>query len=108
MGLGCIGNDDLICELECEIGTSVILYTVDGFAYYGELQKILDKKAVVLGPGKGQTDVIVRLPDQTFCPQGTGIIRESVALIDLCVIAAKTPELTEIPLDFTFIGPVDG
>lgn len=86
-----------IDEIQCEKGTSVLLYTVDGFVYYGRIEKIFDKTIALLGPGAGQNHVLIRHPDQTFCPQGCSCIKEKFTLLDLCKVVAKTPHLSCLP-----------
>lgn len=92
-----ICHEGLLCELQKEIHKTMILYTVDGYAYYGKLSHILEDRVAVLVPGAGQTDVIVRHPDQTFGPQGNAAIRETITAVDLCTVVAKTVGLNEIP-----------
>lgn len=103
MGIFCdICHEGLLCELQREIRMTMILYTIDGYAYYGELSRILDDRVAVLVPGLGQTDVIVRHPDQTFGPQGSTAIRENQTYVDLCTVVAKTAPLSTIPPMFGF------
>jgi len=92
--------ENFICDLKNDKGLSVILYTVDGFAYYGQIKKILDHKIALLVPGLGQNQVIIRHPDQTFAPQGTSIIREDFTYLDLCKVVASTAPLLSIPDGF--------
>ena len=87
----------LINELQCNKCHSVLLYTEDGYAYYGRIEKIIDHKIALLVPGAGQNQVIIRHPDQTFCPQGTSIIREEFTLLNLCRVVAFTAPLSSIP-----------
>lgn len=97
-----ICHEGLFCELEKEIRMNIILYTVDGFAYYGKLSQILDGRVAVLVPASDQTNVIVRHPDQTFGPQGNTTIRETQTYVDLCAAVAKTVALSGIPPMFGF------
>lgn len=87
----------LIDELLCNKCHSVLLYTADGYAYYGRIEKVIDHKIALLVPGAGQNDVIIRHPDQTFCPQGTSIIREEFTLLDLCRVVASSAPLSSLP-----------
>ncbi|WP_371373426.1 hypothetical protein [Sporomusa aerivorans] len=92
--------EQLICDLQDDSNLSVLLYTVDGFSYYGQIKKIIDHKIALLVPGLGQNQVIIRHPDQTFCPQGTSIIREDFTYLDLCKVVATTTNLISIPDGF--------
>jgi hypothetical protein len=85
---------EFIDEIQCEKGTSVLLYTVDGFVYYGRIAKIFDKTIALLVPGAGKNHVVIRHPDQTFSPQGCSFIKEKFTLLDLCKVVAKTPSLS--------------
>lgn len=91
------GFENLVGELERAKGQNVLLYTVDGFAYYGQIRKIIEHKIVLVVPGTNQTAVIIRLPDQTFSPQGTSILRENYTYLDVARIAANTAHLSQIP-----------
>jgi hypothetical protein len=95
---------DICCEKpDCDHSgghLSVLLYTVDGFAYYGQIKKIIEHKIALLVPGLGQNQVIIRHPDQTFCPQGSSIIREDFTYLDLNKVVASTVHLISIPRGF--------
>jgi hypothetical protein len=86
-----------IDELQCGECFSLLLYTVDGFVYYGRIEKIFDNEIALLVPGAGQNQVLIRHPDQTFCPQGCSCIFEDFTLIDLCKVVAKTAPLSCLP-----------
>lgn len=92
--------EKLICELKNDKNLSVLLYTIDGFAYFGRINKIIDHKIALLVPGIGQDQVIIRHPDQTFAPQGTSVIREDFTYLDLCRVVASTAPLFSIPTGF--------
>ena len=101
MGMyGGLSNKHFICELEESLGENVILFTIDGYAYYGRLIQIIDCCMAVLVAGTGQTSVLVRFPDQTFYPQGNSCIPEDQTYIDICTIIAKNCNLTEVPDNF--------
>lgn len=87
----------LVSDLQCDPHDSMLLYTLDGFVYYARVEKIFGRIAL-LEPGAGQNEVIIRHPDQTFCPQGCSCIREKRTLLDLCKVVARTPNLTSIPI----------
>lgn len=97
-----ICHKSLLCELQNEIRVNMILYAVDGFAYYGRLSHVIGDRVAVLVPATDQTDVIVRHPDQTFGPQGNTAIRETETFVDLCTVVAKTAPLSSIPNAFGF------
>lgn len=88
---------EFISKLQCGKSFSMLLYTVDGFVYYGRIEKILDENIALLGPGAGQNQVLIRHPDQTFCPQGCSCIRQKATIIDLCKVVATTAPLSSIP-----------
>lgn len=88
---------NFISELECNACFSQLLYTVDGFVYYGRIEKVFDQNIALLGPGAGQNQVLIRHPDQTFCPQGCSCIFEKFTLIDLCKVVARTAALSSLP-----------
>ncbi len=92
--------ENFICGLQNDNKLSVVLYTVDGFAYYAQIKKIIDHTIALLVPGIGQNQVIIRHPDQTFCPQGNSIIREDFTYLDLCKVVASTAPLFNIPDGF--------
>ena len=89
----------LLKELQCAQCHSVLLYTLDGYAYYGRIEKFIDHNIAVLTAGAGQSHVIIRHPDQTFCPQGSSIIREEFTLLDLGKVVAATVALSSLPND---------
>lgn len=102
--MGCfdIGNKKLIEDLENAIGKNVVLYTVDSYAYYGNLANVTCDWVGLLMPGAGQSFVIVRHPDQTFSSQGVSGEFEFFTLVDLCKVVAVTTGLAEVPPGFTF------
>lgn len=86
--------------LQCTKCQTVLLYTVDGYAYYARIEKVIDCKIALLVPGIGHSEVIIRHPDQTFAPQGTSIIREEYTYLDLCKVVAVSSPLFSIPPGF--------
>ena len=102
-----IHNPELICEIEHEMNQNMILYSVDGYAYYASLQRVLENRIAVLGPASDQNAIIVRHPDQTWAPQGNSSILESFTLLDLWTVVAKTGGLDEMPTGFIWL-PSDG
>ena len=101
MGLNeAISREDLVAELQRDLSRTLLLYTVDGYAYYARIKEFVDKKIALLVPGAGQLKVIIRHPDQTFCPQGTSIIREDFTYLDLSTVVAITESLSMLPFGF--------
>lgn len=95
-------HQGLLCELHKELRRNIILYTLDGFAYYGRLSQVIDDRVAVLLPATDQTDVIVRHPDQTWGSQGNAAIRETETYVDLCTVVAKTAPQNGIPAGFGY------
>lgn len=102
-----ICNPELIREIKRDVNENIIFYSIDGFAYYASLQRVLDCRIAVLGPASDQKAVVVRHPDQTWAPQGNSAIQESFTLLDLWTIVAFTSGLDEIPIGFAWI-PITG
>ena len=96
---------NLICELQNDFNQSVLLFTADGFAYFGRVKKIFDHKIALLAPGVGQQQLLIRHPDQTFCPQGCSVIQEDFTFLDLRKVVAFTAPLFSVPCDFVFTAP---
>lgn len=97
-----ICHEGLLHELREELGTPMILYTVDGYAYFGRLAQILDCRVGVLVSADNLPFVLVRHPDQTFGPQET-TITEAQTYVDLCTVVAKTSPQNQVPPGFGFI-----
>jgi len=88
-----ICNECLCRELACEENTNIALATVDGFAYFGLIQKVEDR-VVILSPAFGCSGVLVLTP-------GGAILTEDVAYIDICTIVAKVLGITQCPFPLT-------
>lgn len=86
-----ICNRRLIRQLENEIGTSLVLYTADGFAFYATLIRVDDHRIARLGPGTGKSNVIVLTP-------GGVTEDEEFSQVDLSCVVAKAVNVTCNPL----------
>jgi hypothetical protein len=78
-------------ELFCACGTYVVLFTADGFAFFGLLDRI-DDGIVTLLPASEEDDVFVFTP-------GGDLDEEEISYIDLCTIVAVSKNVTENPFE---------
>lgn len=78
-------------ELECSCGTNVVLFTADGFAFFGLLDRIEDG-IVILLPAAGENEVFVLTP-------GGAVVREELSFIDLCSIVAVSKNVVRNPFE---------
>lgn len=86
-------NEELIRELQRELNTDVLLFGVDGFTYFGNLQAIHDCRIAVLTPaieadtsdveiltpgGELRTVQFLRVDLWTIVAKGTGIVSDPI------------------------------
>lgn len=88
-----IRNEALIRELECELNTDVLLFGVDGFIYFGNLQGIDDCRIALLSPAIKATTRDV----QILSPGGE-LVRVDFLRVDLWTIVAKGTAIASDPI----------
>jgi len=76
-------------ELECACGTNVVLFTADGFAFFGLLDRIEDGILFLL-PASDEELVIV------FTPGGE-VEDEELTYIDICTVVALSKNVNKSP-----------
>lgn len=76
-------------ELECACGTNVVLFTADGFAFFGLLDRFEDG-IVTLVPAADENVVIVVTP-------GGDVLVEELTFIDICIIVALSKNAVKNP-----------
>lgn len=82
-------NRALCKELKREEGNDIVLFTVDGFTYFG-LIDLVDDRVVTLSPATGEDFVRVLTP-------GNNRFNEIFSNIDICTIAAKARSVNNFP-----------
>lgn len=89
-----IRNQELIKELQRELNTDVLLFGVDGFTYFGNLQAIHDCRIAVLTPAiqADTTDVEILTP-------GGELRTVEFLRVDLWTIVAKGTGIVSDPID---------
>lgn len=78
-------------ELEIAAGNNVVIFTADGFAFFGLLDRI-DDGIVVLVPASGEELV------QVFTTGGA-LEDEDVTFIDICTIVALSKNVENNPFE---------
>jgi len=86
-----ICNKEWCDELDCACGTNVVLFTADGFAFFGLLDRVEDC-IVTLVPAADQSEVVVVTP-------GGDVVLEDLSFIDLCIIVALSKNAVKNPFD---------
>ncbi|MDR7868436.1 MAG: hypothetical protein RIN56_16675 [Sporomusaceae bacterium] len=88
-----ICNRAFIKELSCGLNTNVLLFSADGFTYFGNLQEIEDCRIALLTPAASSESNSVEI----LTPGGE-LVNEVVARVDLCSIVAKSIGITHDPI----------
>ena len=103
-------NEDLIKELQRELNSDIVLFGVNGFVYFGNLQAIQDCRIAILSPavlsdataveiltpgGARTTTSFLRVDLWTIAAKGTGIVDDP--LISSCTVAATSNTLRSEP-----------
>jgi len=78
-------------ELECSCGTNVVLFTADGFAFFGLLDRVEDGIVILLPPAC-EHEVFVLTP-------GGDVVSEELSYIDVCSIVALSKNVCENPFE---------
>ena len=86
-----ICNREWCDELECTCGTNVVLFTADGFAFFGLLDRF-DDGIVTLVPAGCESNVFVITP-------GGDVFLEDLSYIDICTIVALSKNAVKNPFD---------
>lgn len=88
-----IRNEALIRELDNEFNTDVLLFGVDGFIYFGNLQGIDDCRVALLSPA---IKAVTR--DVQILSPGGELVRVDFLRVDLWTIVAKGTAIAHDPL----------
>lgn len=82
-------NRALCRELKREEGNEVVIFTIDGFTYFG-LIDVVDDRILTLSPANGQNFVKILTP-------GNDRFNEIFSHIDICTIAGKARGVNNFP-----------
>ncbi len=88
-----IRNEGLIRELECELNTDVLLFGVDGFIYFGNLQAVDDCRIALLSPA-----IKAHTRDVQILSPGGELVRVDFLRVDLWTIVAKGTAIVNDPI----------
>lgn len=106
-----IRNNALIRELQRELNTDVLLFGVDGFIYFGNLQGIDDCRIALLSPainaetnaveiltpgGELQRVNFLRIDLWTIVAKGTGVVNDPITPLTLATKEEQRDQPTEI------------
>jgi hypothetical protein len=87
-----IRNERLIRELQRELNTDVVLFGVDGFAYFGNLQAIEDCRIAVLAPAiNARTDFVQILGPSEI------VLEQAFSRVDLWSVVGKATAISTDP-----------
>lgn len=87
-----IRNERLIRELQRELNTDVVLFGIDGFAFFGNLQAIEDCRIAVLAPAiNSNTDFVQILGPSEI------VLEQSFSRVDLWTIVGKATAISTDP-----------
>lgn len=86
-----ICNREWCEELECTCGTNVVLFTADGFTFFGLLDRF-DDGIVTLVPAGSERNVFVITP-------GGDVFLEDLSYIDICSIVALSKNAVNNPFE---------
>lgn len=87
-----IRNEQLIRELQNELNTDVVLFGIDGFAYFGNLQAIEDCRLGILAPAVlSETDFV-----QILGPSEV-LLQQSFVRVDLWTLVGKATAIATDP-----------
>lgn len=84
-------NREWCDELVCACGTNVVLFTADGFAFFGLLDRFEDGIATLVPAGCAR-EVFVVTP-------GGEVFLEDLSFIDLCTVVALSKNVIENPFN---------
>ncbi|MEN6411560.1 MAG: hypothetical protein ABFC84_02210 [Veillonellales bacterium] len=87
-------NEALIRELQRELNTDVLLFGVDGFIYFGRLQRIEDCRIAALGPA-----VTAETTDVEILTPGGELRTTEFLRVDLWTIVGKGTAISSDPID---------
>jgi len=76
-------------ELECSCGTNIVLFTADGFAFFGLLDRVEDGVLILLPP-TCEDAVIILTP-------GGATEDEELTYIDICTVVALSKNVNKDP-----------
>jgi small nuclear ribonucleoprotein (snRNP)-like protein len=87
-----VRNEQLIRELHNELNTDVVLFSLDGFAYFGNLQAVEDCRLAVLAPAVlSESDFV-----QILGPSEV-LLQQSFARVDLWTLVGKATAIADDP-----------
>lgn len=89
-----IRNEALIRELQRELNTDVLLFGVDGFIYFGNLQGIDDCRIALLSPA-----IQAESSDVEILTPGGELQRVNFLRVDLWTIVAKGTGIADDPIN---------
>ena len=84
----------IIDELKNETNTNVVLVTVDGFVYYGNLYRVKDSRLAILTPG---TVTAPGVPAVRILRPNGAVFNSDFASHDICTVTNKATGLTTSP-----------
>lgn len=91
-----IRNEALIKELQCELNTDVLLFGVDGFIYFGNVQGIDDCRIALLSPA-----IKAKTRDVQILSPGGELVRVDFLRVDLWTIVAKATAIVSDPIAYS-------
>ena len=86
-------NRAFLDELEQELNTDILLFGIDGFAYFGHLQRIENCRTAILAPAIAACTSDVEIITPGGCVATVDFVR-----IDLCNIIAKGTGIVRDPV----------
>lgn len=86
-------NEDLVKELQRELNSDIVLFGINGFVYFGNLQAIHDCRIAILSPAVLSDSTAVEILTPGGAKTTTSFLR-----VDLWTIAAKGIGIVDDPL----------
>ena len=86
-------NEDLVKELQRELNSDIVLFGINGFVYFGNLQAIHDNRIAILSPAVLSDSTAVEILTPGGARTTTSFLR-----VDLWTIAAKGTGIVADPL----------
>ncbi len=86
-------NEDFIKDLSREVNTDIVLFGINGFAYFGNLQAIHDCRIAILSPAVQSDSTAVEILTPSGAKTSTSFLR-----VDLWTLVAKGSGIVSDPL----------
>lgn len=86
-------NEDFIKDLTREVNTDIVLFGINGFSYFGNLQAIHDCRIAILSPAVQSDSTAVEILTPSGAKTTTSFLR-----VDLWTIVAKGSGIVSDPL----------